>query len=80
MNRSAANPARWPTTPFADSAEALAADLKALGAHLVNCQRSRGRWFALSSMVETAHAFMAPRLVTTLVAATVAIGVAALVF
>lgn len=34
-------------------------------AHLVDCDASRGRWFAVRCAAESVHSFVAPRMLTT---------------
>jgi len=43
----------------------VAGDFTALASHMTDCQRSRGRFFALLATLETLHAVTAPRIVTT---------------
>jgi hypothetical protein len=50
-------------------------DGTALGMHLRHCANAQGRWFSMQCLVEATHAFLAPRFVTTLVAATLVFGV-----
>ncbi|MEO6320081.1 MAG: hypothetical protein ABIR56_05400 [Polaromonas sp.] len=47
------------------SSEHVSSDFMALASHMTDCQRSRGRFFALRTALETLHAVAAPRLVTT---------------
>ena len=75
----AATPHRWTTAAFSDAADTMPGDLKALGAHVKSCNGGRERWFALHCAVESIHGFVAPRIVTTLVVATLLIGAGALV-
>jgi len=46
----------------------------ALGRHLRHCHAAQGRLFTLSLWTEQAHRLVAPRFITTLVVATLAIG------
>lgn len=69
---------RWSTAAFSDPADTTPMELNALGEHFDNCQGRRGRWFSLQCMAEALHGSVAPRFVTTLVVATVMIGVGAL--
>lgn len=45
--------------------EHVSSDFMALASHMTDCERSRGRFFALRTALETLHAVTAPRLVTT---------------
>lgn len=47
------------------SSQHVSSDFMALASHMDACQRSRGRFFGVCSLLETLHAFTAPRLVTT---------------
>lgn len=47
------------------SSQYVSSDFMALASHMSDCQRSRGRFFALRTGLEKLHAFTAPRLVTT---------------
>lgn len=69
----------WSTSSFGDSIDTTPMELSALGEHLDLCKESRGRWFSLQCVAETANAFLAARLVTTLAAVALLIGVASLV-
>jgi hypothetical protein len=50
---------------FLPSNDHVSSDFMALASHMTDCQRSRGRFFTLRTTLETLHAVMAPRLVTT---------------
>jgi hypothetical protein len=65
----------WSTASFGDAADTSPMELSALGEHLDTCQGSRGRLFALHCVAETMHGFVAARLVTTLMAVALLIGV-----
>ncbi|MDI1237713.1 MAG: hypothetical protein PSV26_09555 [Polaromonas sp.] len=43
----------------------VSSDFMALAAHMNDCQRSRGRFFALRAALESLHATASPRIVTT---------------
>ena len=45
--------------------EFVFSDFQALASHMNDCQRSRGRFFALRATLETLHALASPRIVTT---------------
>ena len=68
---------RWTTAAFSEPADTSPMELDALGQHYDHCQCNRGRWFSLRCMVEALHGSVAPRFVTTLVVATLLIGVGA---
>lgn len=57
----------WSTSTGADPAHSIPGELDALGRHVG--QSSRGRWFALGVLADSVRSFVAPRLVTVLVAA-----------
>jgi hypothetical protein len=65
----------WSTASFGDAADTSPMELSALGEHLDTCQGSRGRLFAWHCVAETMHGFIAARLVTTLMAVALLIGV-----
>ena len=46
--------------------------------HLIHCRRSRGRLFALRGAVDRVHGFVAARFVTTVMVASLLIGVGCL--
>lgn len=74
-----ANPApSWSTSTFSTSADTSPMELSELGEHLGHCQGVHGRLFVLHCVAETLNGFLASRLVTTLVVATLLIGVASL--
>ena len=54
-------------------------DLSALGAHVDRCNGLRGRLFALRCAADSLAAFIAPRIVTTLVVLGIVIGVGSLI-
>lgn len=64
MNATHAQPAHRPSL----SEELVSSDFMALASHMTDCQRSKGRFFALRTGLEKLHAVTAPRLVTTGVA------------
>ncbi len=68
----------WSTAAYSAPPDTTPMELDALGEHYGHCQEGRGRWFSLQCMAETLHGSVAPRFVTTLVVATVLIGVGAL--
>lgn len=53
-------------------------DLSALSGHFDVCRDSRGKWFSIHCLAEGAHAFVAPRFVTSLVTLMVVVGIASL--
>ena len=60
---------RWTTRSFSSAADTTATDLGALVAHYQRCIGCKGRWFSLQCAIEAVHAFVGPRFVTTLFAA-----------
>jgi len=68
----------WSTASFGDTADTSPMELSALGEHLGTCQGSRGRLFALHCVAEAMHGFVATRLVTTLMAVALLIGITTL--
>ena len=79
MIRSSIRASSWNTSAFGDAPDTSPMELSALKEHLVSCRDSRGSLFALHCVAESMNGFMASRLVTTLVAFALLIGVAALV-
>ncbi len=69
---------RWPTASIPDATDTSPMELSELGAHIDRCNGCRGRWFALRCAADAVHDFVAPRFVTTLLVATVVMGLAAL--
>ncbi len=79
MNRSHSITERpWSTASFGDSADTSPMELSSLGDHLSTCHASRGRLFGLHCVAERLHGVVAPRFVTTLVLATLLIGLSCL--
>ena len=78
MTSHAASLPRWSTASIADAAETSPMELSALGEHVSLCNGSRGRWFAMQCAADAVHAFVAPRLITTLFIAGTLIGLAAI--
>ena len=76
-NRHAATPF-WSTASFGETANTSPMELSALGEHLDACKGAHGRLFTLQCLAEAVNRFIAARLVTTLVVAAFAIGVASL--
>jgi hypothetical protein len=68
----------WSTASFGDTADTSPMELSALGEHLDTCKESRGRLFALHCIADAMHGFVAARLVTTLMAVALLIGVTTL--
>ncbi|MEO8058020.1 MAG: zf-TFIIB domain-containing protein [Burkholderiales bacterium] len=69
---------RWNTASIADATDTSPMELVELGAHIDRCNGCRGRWFALRCVADAVHDFVAPRFVTTLLAAAVVLGLAAI--
>jgi hypothetical protein len=78
MNNDLSGNPSWSTASFGDTADTTPMELSALGEHLDTCKGSRGRLFALHCVAETMHGFVAARLVTTLMAVALLIGVTTL--
>lgn len=70
--------ARWSTSSFGACADTSPAELDALGAHLHACHEQRGRWFDLRCRADLMHGFLAARLVSSLLAVALLIGLALL--
>lgn len=79
MNTPTFAPRPWSTAAIADAADTSPMELSALGAHVDRCNGCRGRWFTLRCAADAVHAFVAPRLITTLLVAGGVIGLIALV-
>ena len=69
---------RWTTASIPDATDTSPMELSELGAHVDRCNGCRGRWFALRCAADAVHDFVAPRFVTTLLVASLVIGLAAL--
>ena len=69
----------WATASFADTADTTPMELSALGAHVDRCNGLRGPMFGLRCAADTLSGFLAPRIVTTLVAIAIVIGVGSLI-
>ncbi len=69
----------WSTASFGDSVQATPHEVSGLSEHLDSCKGAQGRLFTLQCIAEAADRFIAGRLVTTLVVATLLIGTALLV-
>jgi hypothetical protein len=78
MNTKTAVAPNWATSSFGDPAHTSQMELSALGEHLDCCNGASGRFFLLWCRVEALHVFALPRLVSTLVVATLVLGVASL--
>lgn len=61
----------WRTTSFGGSTDTSPMELDALGQHLSACRRQQGRFLALRCVAEQLHAYVAARMVTSLVVAVV---------
>lgn len=70
----------WSTSSFGDTSDTLPHELSALGAHMADCHLHTGRFFAVCCAAETLHSFVTCRLMTTLVAAALLIGVGTTLF
>lgn len=69
----------WSTSTLDGGADTSPMDLSALGAHVDRCNGLRGRMFALRCAADSCAAFIAPRVVTTLVVLGVVLGVGSLI-
>lgn len=74
-----AAPSGWSTSSFGHAPDTSPQELRALGEHLHRCRGVGGRLFALRCGVESARAFLARRIVTTLVLAALIAAAALLV-
>ena len=68
----------WATSAIAGESDTQT-DLSALGAHVDRCNGLRGPMFGLRCAADTLSGFLAPRIVTTLVAIAIFIGVGSLI-
>ena len=69
----------WATSAIDGDADTSPMDLSALGAHVDRCNGLRGPMFGLRCAADTLSGFIAPRIVTTLVAIAIVIGVGSLI-
>jgi hypothetical protein len=69
----------WATSSIDGAAETSPMELSVLGAHVDRCNGSRGRWFELQCAADALVAFLAPRLVTTLVVVGLVFGIGSLI-
>jgi len=69
----------WATSAIDGDTDTLPMDLSALGAHVDRCNGLRGPMFGLQCAADTLSGFLAPRIVTTLVAIAIVIGVGSLI-
>ena len=70
--------ASWSTASFGRTPGTTATELSALREHLIHCRRSRGRLFVLRGAADRVHGFVASRFVSTVVVASLLIGVGCL--
>jgi len=68
----------WATS-IDGAADTLPMDLSALGAHVDRCNGLRGPMFGLRCAADTLSSFLAPRIVTTLVAIAIVFGLGSLI-
>jgi hypothetical protein len=61
----------WSTSSFGEAADTSPLELFELSEHLDRCHRSRGRLFSALCLSDSVSRFLAPRFMTTLVAAAV---------
>ncbi len=69
----------WATAAIDGAADTSPMDLSALGAHVDRCNGLRGPMFGLRCAADTLSGFLAPRIVTTLVAIAIVIGLGSLI-
>jgi hypothetical protein len=69
----------WATSAIDGDADTLPMDLSALGAHVDRCNGLRGPMFGLQCAADTLSGFLASRIVTTLVAIAIVLGVGSLI-
>lgn len=67
---------QWSTSSFHPDMPDSPQELASLGEHLDHCKGNHGRLFTLQCVAETLDRFLSARLVTTLVAAALLMGVA----
>ena len=79
MHTSSIASPRWSTSSFGNTVDTSSTELTALGEHLDRCHALRGRLFDARCVAESMHGFVASRFVTTLVVATLLIGVSSLI-
>lgn len=70
--------ASWATSSYGEPADTSPMELSALGDHMSLCAALKGRLFETRCVCEWMHGFVVSRFVTTLAAATLVIGVIAL--
>ena len=70
---------RWSTASFGDATDTSPMELSALGEHLDRCHASKGRLLDARCAAEAMHGFVASRFVTTLVVASLLIGISSLI-
>jgi hypothetical protein len=69
----------WATSAIDGAADTSPMDLSALGAHVDRCNGLRGPMFGLRCAADTLSSFLAPRIVTTLVAIAIVFGLGSLI-
>jgi hypothetical protein len=65
---------RWSTAAFGEAPDSLPREASALGEHLNACRATSGRLFSLQCGAEAMHTFVSCRLVTTVTAVLVLVG------
>ena len=68
----------WATSAIDGAVDTSPMDLSVLGAHVDRCNGSRGRMFGVRCAADALSGFLAPRVVTTLVALAIVFGVGSL--
>ena len=79
MNAFVATRPCWTTATFAAPIDPNPVEISALRDHVDRCNSLRGRCFGLCCAIDAVHAFVAPRLITTIVVAFAMFGVSSLV-
>lgn len=69
----------WSTASFGETTDTLPMELSALGTHMAACKTLKGRLFDARCVAEAMHGFVSCRMVTTLVVATLVIGISSFV-
>jgi hypothetical protein len=69
----------WATSAIEGDADTSPMDLSALGAHVDRCNGLRGPMFGLQCAADSLSGFLASRIVTTLVAIAIVLGVGSLI-
>ncbi len=79
MNAYVASRPCWTTSAFAAATDLTPLEISALGHHISHCRSLQGRCFGLCCAIDAVHAFVAPRLITTIVVVFAMFGLSSLV-